>query len=241
MNMHQPKQRCLVIEGNIGAGKSTFVKIVGRYLNAQCVFEPHERWQNVGGENLLDYFYKDIKRWGYTFQTYAFVTRVLEQEQRARSNTLPLQVLERSVYSDRYCFARNCFEMGLMSPLEWKLYQEWFSWLVDGYATKPDAFIYLRTDPAVCYERLRIRNRSEEQGVALEYLELLHNRHEEWLIQKNEVAPYLKETPVLILECDKDFEHNLDEQHAHMRAIMNFLDGQFGITPQVSVQSTVTL
>ena len=179
--MQTRNQKYFVVEGNIGAGKSTFLKVINTFLNAQVVYEPHEKWQNVQGENLLDRFYTDTHRWAYTFQTYAFITRVLEREKAALNNTHPFQILERSVFSDRYCFAKNCFELGLMNALEWKLYQEWFTWLVDTYTVKPSGFIYMQTDPKVCYKRLLKRNRSEEGGVTLEYLELLHDKHERWL------------------------------------------------------------
>ena len=76
--MHaQNNQKYFVVEGNIGAGKSTFLKVINTFLNAQVVFEPHEKWQNVAGENLLDRFYADTQRWAYTFQTYAFITRII--------------------------------------------------------------------------------------------------------------------------------------------------------------------
>ena len=148
--MHaQSNNKYFVVEGNIGAGKSTFLKVINTFLNAQVVYEPHAKWQNVGGENLLERFYADTQRWGYTFQTYAFLTRVLEREKAALTNTHPFQILERSVFSDRYCFAQNCFELGLMNALEWKLYQEWFAWLVDTYMAKPK-WIHLFTDRSVC-------------------------------------------------------------------------------------------
>lgn len=221
--MSLPAQKCFILEGNIGAGKSTFLRIVKDRLAVQPVFEPCEKWQKVGGtENLLEKFYADTPRWAYTFQSYAFITRVLEQLEHAKKNTLGAQVLERSVYSDRYCFAKNCFELGTLSLLEWKLYQEWFNWLVDNYAIKPDGFIYLRTDPTVCFERLLKRNRKEEAAVPLSYLELLHNKHEDWLIKKEGVAEYITKTPVLVLECNADFEHDEQEQARHMAKIASF-------------------
>ena len=217
-------QKCIIVEGNIGAGKTTFLKIVEKYLNLQIVYEPLDKWQNVNGtENLLAQFYQDTSRWAYTFQTYAFVTRVLAQEESAKNNPYAVQLLERSVYSDRYCFARNCFEMGTMTALEWKLYQEWFSWLVESYTVKPDGFIYLQTDPKVCKQRIIARARRDDEDVPLEYLEKLHQKHEEWLVHKIGVMPYLKETPVLILPCDNDFEHDISEQEKHIEKIVEFL------------------
>jgi deoxyadenosine/deoxycytidine kinase len=202
----------LSIEGNIGAGKSTFLKIVAQNLPVQPIFEPHTKWQSIGNENLLEKFYKDPRRWAYTFQTYAFVTRVMEQEWHMRTNPHATYVLERSVYSDRYCFAKNAFDMGIMSNLEWTLYQEWFSWLVDSYTIKPSGFIYLRADPKVCYERLVKRNRNEEKGVSLEYLTMLHDKHEQWLVQKFDIPGTMQEVPVLILDCNQDFESDATQQ-----------------------------
>lgn len=231
-------QKCFIIEGNIGAGKSTFLRILKENLNIQAVFEPHEKWQQVGGENLLEKFYTDTPRWAYTFQTYAFVTRIVEQEQQAKRNEFGVQVLERSVYSDRYCFAKNCFELGNMSSLEWKLYQEWFSWLVDTYTTKPTGFIYLQTDPTVCYERLLKRSRFEEAGVPLEYLERLHDKHEEWLINKIGIAPYLRDIPVLSLECNNEFESDKQEQQRHIDKILAFFNAQQALG--VGCKSTIS-
>ena len=115
-------------EGNIGAGKSTFLNILRQNLEVDIIFEPTDKWQNIGtGGNLLDLFYKDTKRWAYTFQSYAFITRVESVlEHQAKSANKNVQILERSVYCDRYCFAKNCFEHGNMSALEWQIYKEWF-------------------------------------------------------------------------------------------------------------------
>lgn len=220
--MHSQLAKSLIIEGNIGAGKSTFLKIVGRFLDSDIVFEPHEKWQDVEGENLLDLFYKDTKRWAYTFQTYAFITRVLEQEKNAKNTDKDFQVLERSVYSDRYCFAKNCFEMGTMNKLEWSLYKDWFSWLVEQYTAKPAGFIYLKTDPEICYNRLVKRNRSEESNVPLKYLKLLDQKHNDWLMEKKGVSEFIADVPVLVLDCNKDFEFDVSEQVKHMNSIADF-------------------
>ncbi len=221
-----------IIEGNIGAGKSTFLRLIENRLPVQIVYEPVEQWRKVSaGENLLDKFYKDTQRWAYTFQSYAFITRVMEQQKKEKEAVHGIQVLERSVYSDRYCFAKNCFEMGTMTPLEWGLYTEWFDWLVTNFSPQPSGFIYLRTSPEKCFERLKKRDRSEEKIVPLSYLEKLHDKHEQWLAAPEQTAAHLKGVPVLILDTDAEFESNEQRMNEFSEKIAHFIQGQ--VLPQM--------
>jgi len=217
------KKKCLIVEGNIGIGKSSFLKLLGEKLHCNIVFEPHEKWQNIGqAGNLLEKFYEDTPRWAYTFQSYAFLSRVLEQEQAVADSKHDIVVFERSVFSDLHCFAKNCFELGTMTALEWSLYQEWFSWLVEKHVIIPSGFIYLRGTPEVCLDRLRMRNRHEEVGVSLDYLQLLHEKHEGWLTKKKEVAPCIANVPVLTLDRDVDWNVDLDEKDRLVAKVADF-------------------
>ncbi len=200
------KPSYFIVEGNIGAGKSTFLRLLKEAFNINIIYEPLDEWQMVGeGENILEKFYTDTPRWAYTFQTYAFLTRIAKQQRLL--DPACVNVVERSVYSDRYCFAKNCFELGVMSGLEWDLYRKWFEWLVDEYDILPDGFIYLRTTPDVSFSRLRKRHREEEKVVALSYLTSIHNKHEEWLVKKENVRSGIVSIPVLIVDCNEDFEN----------------------------------
>jgi deoxyadenosine/deoxycytidine kinase len=214
-----------VLEGNIGAGKSTLLSILGAALPVDVRFEPTDKWQSIGaGGNLLELFYKDTPRWAYTFQSYAFISRIQTQiKEVAAQREHMVQVFERSVFCDRFCFAKNCYESGLMSKLEWDIYQEWFSWLVGSYVTKPDGFIYLRTSPEKSYERLVKRSRTEEATIPLEYLKSLHAKHEDWLINKIEVPAHLAEIPVLVLDCDKEFEQDANERARKIDEVRAFI------------------
>lgn len=208
------------VEGNIGSGKSTLLRIIKNYLNIEVVPESVEHWQSISQskENLLDYFYKDPKRWAYTFQTYAFLTRTLEQEKSIKSHDR--LILERSIYADRYCFAKVCFELGYMSEFEWQLYKEWFEMVEFNLTTKPSGIIYLKVEPAVSYNRVNKRNRQEESSITLDYIKLIHQSHEIWI-------EYVKSSnflPVLTILCDKDFEHDLDYQKHIANDILNFIN-----------------
>ncbi len=216
-------KKCLIVEGNIGIGKSSFLKLITERLDCQVVFEPHEKWQNIGKSgNLLQKFYEDTPRWAYTFQSYAFLSRVMQQEEQVLRSHHEHLVFERSVFSDLHCFAKNCFELGTMTELEWDLYQEWFSWLVGHHVIIPAGFIYLRGTPEVCMARLKQRNRHEEVGVPLSYLELLHQKHEDWLIHKKGVADNLINVPVLTLDRNTDWNQQESEKDRLIDQVCEF-------------------
>jgi deoxyadenosine/deoxycytidine kinase len=225
-----------IVEGNIGAGKSTFLRLIQEKLGIEVVYEPTDKWQRKDKDgNLLDLFYKDTSRWAYTFQSYAFITRVQAQvEHEQKATTGSPQVYERSVYCDRYCFAKNCFEMGAMSELEWTIYKEWFSWLVESYTRKPSGFVYLQTTPEKCFERIQKRARCEESSVPLSYLQSLHDRHEEWLIEKKEILPSLQSTPVLTLDCNEEFETHPEIQASHLAQLKAFVDSLEATEPMMT-------
>lgn len=51
--------------------------------NLEVVFEPVERWQNIGNDsgtaiNILDLFYSSPERYAYTFQNFVFLTRMVQ-------------------------------------------------------------------------------------------------------------------------------------------------------------------
>ena len=180
------------IEGNIGSGKTTLMDYLNNLqsykdFKIKTLKEPVEEWKQFTdketGQNILDYFYKDSKRWGYLFQMNAFITRSKLIDKYKNTNVI---LMERSVYSDRYVFAKNCYEKKLIKSIEWDTYINWFEWLSNMLELNGDAYIYLRTDPTISYKRIQKRNRIEEKNISLEYITEIHNKHEEWLNKNKE-------------------------------------------------------
>lgn len=215
------------IEGNIAVGKSTFARLLQKTeQDWEVIAEPIGKWQNVdqtnqtehcpqSTSNLLQMMYHDPKRWSYTFQTFSCMSRMRSHLQPLSAGSLkssgsPVRVYERSVYSDRYIFALNMFELGCINATEWAVYQDWHSFLVEqfGHRVQLEGIIYLRASPQTCMERLGRRGRVEEQGIQLDYLEKLHTRHEDWLIDKTTKVHFqhLEKVPVLVLDAEVEFE-----------------------------------
>ena len=196
-----------ILEGNIGAGKSTLLtKIQEADTDMEAVFEPVNAWhRRDSGQSLLAEFYADIPRWAFSLETYAMACRVREhlKEQQIKNT---YRLLERSIFSGHYCFARNSYEQGGMSSMEWEIYRQWFAFLMRGKCHFPFGFIYLKTDPDVCLERVKKRNRKGECNITLEYLKQIDHVHEDFLINKNGVVPELELVPVLVLDGNKPFD-----------------------------------
>lgn len=211
----------LFIEGNIGAGKSTLAKILEQELGVVCVQEPCDEWQDINGHNLLEAFYKDPKHWAVLFQINAFVTRVAKQQKHARIGGV-FQIMERSWFSDKYCFALNAKESDLLNDMEWSLYCKMWDWYVH-QGVEPSGFIYLRVEPEDCYKRMQKRARSEEGIVPLEYLKALHDRHEDWLKHDKFKEEQFGKIPVLVLDGSRDFKNDEKVQKDFARQILDFL------------------
>eukprot|EP00041_Stephanoeca_diplocostata_P014669 m.274248 g.274248 ORF g.274248 m.274248 type:complete len:356 (+) comp19757_c0_seq11:201-1268(+) len=198
----RPRPLRIAIEGNIATGKSTYLELLRTKVpNASVIQEPIQKWMNVeesddgltssqkSGSNLLGLFYNDAPRWAYTFQTYAFLSRLKTQmsiPQTLTADGINVYILERSIFSDRVCFADNCHESGLLSGMEHAIYSDFHTCIAEGIPNMAvDGIVYLRSDPEVCRERLLKRGRKEEENIPIEYLRELHEKHESWLVDRS--------------------------------------------------------
>lgn len=213
-----------VIEGNIGSGKSTLCRMLEVFYNgeAEIIYEPVDEWKSVqnneDGKNLLQCYYEEQNRWGFSFQLYGLLTRFHDTMKKQQKE---LRFVERSIFSYKNVFARFLYENKKMNSLEWKMYEQWFDWLSkDSFEVenKPNGFIYLRANPETSYQRMLKRERNEEKCVPIEYLESVNKYHDDWLSEQS------LESDILIIDVDKDFENTPEEWLRIKELIMNFIE-----------------
>ncbi len=213
-----------ILEGNIGVGKSTFLKLVEQYCpHISVIPEPTETWATQAtGQSLLGNFYQNPHRWAYTIETLAMACRV-KDHMREQANPNINRIMERSVYSGHYCFAMNDNASGYLTALEWEIYLKWVDFLVHKQCTPPLGFIYLKAKPEICFERMLKRNRKGEEALSLEYMTKLDHWHEKFLFHKHGLSENLNHVPVLILDCNEDFVENKENTRQHLAKVERFV------------------
>ena len=185
---HYSRPFTVVIEGNIGSGKSTFLEMFRRWSDKiKLLPEPVDAWRDLNGHNLLDHMYKQPGCWSLPFQIFAQLTFIMNH---TAESDRPIKMMERSVHSAMNCFVENHKRNGVIIDYEFEILNAWYKFLNanKGMDLGVDLTIYLRTDPEVALERLKGRNRGEEQHIPIKYIEQLHALHEEWLV-KDERGP----------------------------------------------------
>jgi len=202
----------VVVEGNIGCGKTTFLEHFSKFeKQVEVLTEPVDRWRNVNGHNLLQLMYEDPSRWAMPFQSYVQLTML---ENHIHHSEKPVKLMERSIFSARYCFVENMYKSGRILGCEYEVLDEWFKFVSDKDSSlnlNVDLIIYLRTTPEKALERINVRARSEENKIPLEYLNQLHSHHEDWLIHKKYPLP----APVLVIDADKNLDEMQDVYKKH--------------------------
>ena len=171
------------VDGNIGAGKSTFLAALAEAMpEVEVVQEPVGEWmtlKNAEGKSLLELFYEDKRRWAYTFQNCAILTRLRTIREAIATSKKRVIITERSVLTDRYVFAEMLRTSGDIDDLEWQLYLNWFNSFAADLPIR--GVIYLTTGVGTSAGRIVKRGRHGEEHIPLDYLAALDDQHQHWL------------------------------------------------------------
>ena len=164
-------KKIYALEGNIGAGKTTILKLINKHFkDVELVEEPVKQWQNLGGMNLLDSFYSDPQRWGFSFEFYSMLTKIQALLKAAESDK-PIIIIERSILSNKV-FMDLSNELGKLDKMEYCMLMNTYDFYLQNVYPQLAGIIYLDTPVDECIRRITKRNRGEECNIEKSYLEL---------------------------------------------------------------------
>ena len=171
-------KRIYALEGNIGAGKTTVLKLMSKsFKDVEFVEEPVKEWQNLGGQNLLEAFYKDPERWGFSFEFYSMLTKI-QALLKAADSDKPIIIIERSIISNKL-FMELSNELGKLNPMEYRMLLNTYDFYTQNVYPQLCGVIYLDTPVDECVKRIIKRNRGEECSIDKSYLESIKKKLDE--------------------------------------------------------------
>ena len=187
--------RYVVVEGPIGAGKTSLARRLGPRLSADLLLEQPAENPFIGR------FYQDMAR-------YALPTQLFFLFQRARMIE-PLKqpdMFSRPTVADFLLDKDLLFARVTLSGDEFALYQKIYEALRP-QAPAPDLVVYLQAQPAVLAERVRRRAAPFERGLSEEYLALLAESYARFFYHYS-ASPVLtvNSENLNFVERDADFE-----------------------------------
>jgi deoxyadenosine/deoxycytidine kinase len=202
--------RYIALAGNIGAGKSSLTGLLSKHFQWEAYYE------SVDDNPYLPDFYEDMRRWSFNLQIYFLSSRFRSMKRMLGVDRNFIQ--DRTIYEDVEIFAKNLYEMGLMSERDFANYQSLFTEMSD-YLRPPDLLIYLRADVPTLVKQIQQRGRAYENTIRIDYLESLNTLYEGWIDR----YPYEK----LIIETDNlDFVNNKE----HLGQVISLIEQRlFGL------------
>ena len=185
------KYEYIVIEGAIGAGKTSLAELFAQDFNAELVLE------RFVDNNFLHKFYKDPEHYAFPLE----MTFLTDRYQQLKDLLSKRDLFKNLVVADYFIDKCLIFSKNNLNPDEYALFKKVYD-MISSYLPKPDLLIYLHKTPENLMKNIIKRGRSYEQNIELIYL---------GAIQENYIT-YLKQWesfPVLMVESDHlDFVNN---------------------------------
>ena len=211
MTIANPTPFIVSIEGNIGSGKSTLLRYFSERedIKEKCKYvflqEPVEEWSTIcdnEGITILEKFYGDQKKYAFSFQIMAYISRLAILKKAVDENPGAIIITERSLYTDRYVFAKMLYDTGKIEEVDYLIYMRWFDTFIKEYPIS--RYVYVKTDPTICHDRVNKRLRNGEDSISVEYLTSCHNYHQQMMLQQK------KTSSVMQINGNNEFEQVKD-------------------------------
>tara|TARA_R110000851_G_scaffold73522_6_gene162227 strand:+ start:3748 stop:4374 length:627 start_codon:yes stop_codon:yes gene_type:complete len=151
----------IVIDGLIGAGKSTQVDILSKITGKSVIKEPIGDWP-------LELFYKDPSRWGFMMQVAVLNSYVKMRECNG--------IFERCPQSTHDIFWQNLVESKVVTAEENKIFEKLYKY----HSWNPDVIIFIDKNPDKCHEHIQNRDQAGDTDISIDYLrslDILYTKH----------------------------------------------------------------
>jgi deoxyadenosine/deoxycytidine kinase len=152
------KYRYIVIEGPIGAGKTSLARAMG----ARCGFV--QMLEDPASNPFLAGFYRDSGRYALPAQLFFLFQRLAQVRELNQADLFSRVTVADFMFEKDPLFARLT-----LSDDEFRLYRQIYEH-VKPQAPTPDLVIYLQASVDTLIERVRQRGAAYEEGISDEYL-----------------------------------------------------------------------
>ena len=184
----------IVIEGNIGAGKTTLSKMIAKEFNAKLILE------QFADNPFLPKFYKEPDKYSFQLELSFLAERYqqLNKELTSRDLFRPFTV------ADYYFMKSLIFARATLKEDEYNLYRQIFN-IIYKTIPKPDLYVYLHIDVKNLTKNIAKRGRDYEKGISEDYLVKLQEGYFDFFKQQNDIS-YL-----IIDSNNMDFVENQED------------------------------
>jgi deoxyguanosine kinase len=215
-----PDNRYIVVEGVIGAGKTSLSRLLTEQLQAKLVLEEVE-------ENpFLKDFYRDREQFAFQTQMHFLFSRY--QQQRSLRQ---MDLFSERMVSD-YLFQKDRIFAGLnLSERELALYEKVVGWL-ELEVTRPDVVVYLQASTETLMERIAKRGRPFEKDMDRTYIAALNEAYNHFFF-------HYVEAPLLVVNTNGiDFVNDPDDFRDLLKRIRTHRGGTVYYAPIEKGQAT---
>jgi len=174
----------LVIEGNIGAGKTTLAQMISEKYQTKLVLE------QFADNPFLPKFYENQQQYSFPLEM-AFLAERYNQLNRELSH---FDLFSPFTISDYYFMKSLIFAQNTLQPDEYNLYRQFFT-IIYEKMPKPDLYVYLHKDTDLLLKNIAERGRTYETFITKEYLEKITQGYFGYFKQQTDF-------PVLIIDTN---------------------------------------
>lgn len=199
------KYNFVVIEGNIGAGKTTLSHLLSKHYNARLILE------EFADNPFLPKFYQNPDQYAFPLELFFMAERYKQLKELLQTKDM----FQNVTISD-YLFTKCLLFAKVNLPdEEFRLYQKLFE-IINPQIVQPDILIYLHTPVNKLQENIKKRNREYEQSIPSDYLFSLQETYTQYIKQHNIKTLFVDAS-------NADFLTNEE----HMKVIIDALDKEY--------------